>query len=252
MSFILTKTLSTLLYPVFTSLLLIVLGLIFRLFRKWPGYFLIIAGVAYLYVCSIQPTADWLASSLEKDYPQIGISDVPEADAIVLLGGGLNFSNNMLNLETSADRALYAARLFKAEKASMIMATGGATLNQRPESEAMTEFLVELGVPEKSITQENEALNTYQHTVYLSPLLEQESISSLILVTSAWHMRRSIDVFDSNFEGIEIIPYPVDSMVSQSQIVNDYIPTIEALTKTSKLIREYVGYFVYDIRGWIK
>lgn len=251
MAFILIKIFSTILYPIFTSIAVIVAGLFLRCLKKRSGYLLMFVGIVYLYVCSTNQFGSWLAQQVESDYPVRDISELQEVDAILVLGGGVGYTKGVIELNGSADRVLQGGRLLKAGKAPKIVITDGGGFGDRPASEAMAEFLMDLEVPRKSIIEENQALTTYEHTQYLGAIFEEEKIRSVILVTSAWHMRRSIAVFESNMEGLVLIPFPVDSEQGKTDTFLDYLPTVDGLFKTTKILKEYIGYVLYDVRGWI-
>lgn len=252
MSFLLTRFLSALLYPIFTSIVSVALGvgLHWRKRRK-IGTAFIVGGIAYLYLFSTVAFSTWLAVGIEKKFGYKELSEVPQADAILVLGGGILQIRDWVELRDPADRVFNGALLFKAGKASTVVVTSGGGFSDRPHSQAMSTFLQELGVPQDAIIEESQAENTYQHTVYLKPILEERGIKSVILVTSAWHMRRSMAVFKSNIDGVELIPFPVDTLRGKYNSSLDYLPTVEGLNKSTRILREYIGYMVYDFRGWI-
>lgn len=252
MSFLLTRLLSALLYPISTSIVSIAFGMGLNWRKKEKlGRVFIIGGLVYLYLFSTTTVSTWLAMGIEEKYPYAEFSEIPQADAILVLGGGTIQSGNWIELSDPSDRVFNAARLFKSGKAPAVAVTSGGGFSDRPHSEAMSTFLQELGVPKDNIIEENQAENTYQHTVYLKPIFEEHEIKSVILVTSAWHMRRSIAVFESNMEGIEIIPFPVDSLKGKYNSMLDYLPTAEGLFKSTRILKEYIGFVIYDFRGWI-
>lgn len=252
MSFLLTRLLSALLYPIFTSIASISLGLGLHWRKKKKiGNTFIAGGVAYLYLFSTTTFSTWLAEGIEEEYHYVDLSDVPQADAILVLGGGTLQLRDWVELTDASDRVYNGALLFKAGKAPAVAVTSGGGFSDRPHSQAMSTFLQDLGVPKDNIVEENQAENTYQHTTYLKPIFEERGIKSVILVTSAWHMRRSIAVFESNMEGIEFIPFPVDSLRGKYHSLLDYLPTAEGQYKSTRILREYIGYVIYGFRGWI-
>jgi len=252
MLFILIKTLSQFLYPLFSSLIGVCVGLIAARYRRRLGLTLTALSLAYLYLCSTQQFASWYAATLENDYERLNSAELDAADAVVVLGGGVFYSGGLMELRESSDRVLHGARLLKDGKAPFIIVSAGKAYGDVPNSVAMAEFLTDLNVPPEKIIQESQARNTYEHTVYLEPILEKQAIRSVILVTSSWHMRRSLAVFESNLPDIEVTPFPVDSMKGKTHTIIDFLPTYQGLSKTTKISKEYIGYMVYDIRGWIE
>lgn len=252
MSFLLTRFLSALLYPIFTAIVSVALGVVLSSREKKKlGRAFIIGGIAYLYLFSTTAFSNWLAAGIENEYGYVELSEIPNADAILVLGGGTLQLGNWVELSDAADRVFNGAQIFKAGKANTVIVTSGGGFTDRPHSQAMSFFLQELGVPQDNIVEESQAENTYQHTIYLKPIFQEHGIKTVILVTSAWHMRRSMAVFESNIDGVEFTPYPVDSLRRKYNNLLDYLPTAEGLHKSTKVLREYIGFVVYDIRGWI-
>jgi uncharacterized SAM-binding protein YcdF (DUF218 family) len=98
---------------------------------------------------------------------------------------------------------------------------------------------------------EERSRNTYQNAVETSRILVTEGWHSLLLVTSASHMPRAHAVFQSR--GLEVIAAPTDFQVaaySQPDIL-DWIPTAGGLGRTTAALHEYLGIWVYRLRGWI-
>lgn len=252
MTFIFIKLLSTALYPLFTSILLIGGGLALRRFRRFIGLIFVLIGLAYLYLCSTWEFAAFLADRIEKDFHYVEVVDVAPADAILVLGGGVGYSGGKLELYDSADRVLAGAKLAKAGKAPLVFVSGSSPFGGESQSGAMKEFLLELEVPDSWIVEENEARNTYEHAVHLKPLFEERGIRSVIVVTSAWHMRRSRAVLESHLSDYEYTFFPVDSKRGKTYSPLDYLPTVGALEATTAIIKEKVGYLLYDIRGYIR
>lgn len=251
MSFLLTRLLSALLYPIFTSIFAIAIGVGLNWRKKKIGTAFIIGGLIYIYLFSTTAISTWLAVQIEEEYHYANLDELPQADAILVLGGGTLQNGEWVELSDPADRVFNGARLFKAGKSPAVVVTSGGGFSNRPHSLAMSSFLQELGVPKENIIEESQAENTYQHTQYLKPIFEERGIKSVILVTSAWHMRRSIAVFESNMDGLEIVPFPVDSLRGKYNSLLDYLPTAQGLYKSSIIFKEYIGYIVYDVRGWI-
>ena len=70
--------------------------------------------------------------------------------------------------------------------------------------------------------------------------------SSIILVTSAFHMHRSKYLFQK--QGLNVIPYPVDFKSTNKKFTFlDLVPTVHALSNTSNFIRENIGRLYYKI-----
>lgn len=82
-------------------------------------------------------------------------------------------------------------------------------------------------------------------------LLANRDIDQVLLVTSAFHMRRAQATFHAS--GIRVIPAVTDHEVLTGQKLTplDFLPDVKALMNSSIALKEYLGLWVYRWRGWI-
>lgn len=263
MFLILSKLLPLFVYPVGLAILLLIVGLVAHRHARirWTCHG---AALALLLFFSNPWVSDRLVQSLEWRYTPL--EEYAQADAIVLLGGGTRPHlppRPLAEMNEAGDRMVYAAHLYHDEVAPVIVATGGyiefyGTLV--PETEAMTELLVALGVPKAAILPEDRARNTYENAVYVRELLTQIDGNEIVLVTSALHMPRSVAIFEH--QGFAVTPAPVDYFVTRGVPglttdrawvgrVLDMLPSAEHLDRATRALREYIGIVVYRLRGWL-
>ena len=189
-----------------------------------------------------------LGLSLEREWLVDGkiptAESFPEADAIVCLGGSMNIATNLgdhAEMYTSADRVRQAARLYKAGKAPKIFVTGRGT------ARATRALLMDFGVPEPAITLLEDARNTEEE----AKAIGGEGRRSVLLVTSAWHMRRAKLMFEKYAKGVVVIPAPADfeAAVHAAEEFNprDLLPGNSYMNET--YLREWIGYFGYK---WLR
>ena len=111
-----------------------------------------------------------------------------------------------------------------------------------------------MGIPKKDLFSTYPVKNTLQEAKAINKLLNDEIPSGkkkIILITSAFHMKRAKKVFER--EGLIILPYPVDfqsnkSFFSLLSSPLEWIPSSSHLNKSSNAIREIIGRIVY--RAW--
>ena len=253
----LKKLLSGLVYPLGTSAFLLGAGVLALLFlsRRRVGLALVLLGFAWLWFWSMPVVSDWTRGSLEAPWSQPSAEDLPPVDVIVVLGGAFSHKTNSAypNAGSAVDRYWHAARLFHAGKAPRIIVSGGRSPGRGPgmtEAEAGRVFLLDLGVPADAILVESKALTTRGNAVFVAELLEQQSIETLLLVTSALHMRRSVDAFRA--VGLDPVPVATDFEVSSGDLgLRDFLPSAAALAGSTRAVHEWVGYWVYWWRGWV-
>ena len=198
--------------------------------------------------------SSFIMSGLENRFLPVSAVDSPTAEAIVVLGGSVKTKispEHEVTLAESSNRILHAARLFRYQKAPVIIASGGAEINE-PEAYAMRDLLVEWGVPSTAILIETKSLNTYQNAINVKPILESHNLNKILLVTSAIHMPRAFATFYA--AGINVIPSPADYKTLDDETVyfKAFLPDIDAFRGTLKALNEYLGMLVYRLRGWIE
>lgn len=255
MEIFLSKLIALFLYP-FGLLMCLVLAATVLLLagRSRPAKWLLVAAVLVMFVGGNGLVAYNLVRSLENDYPAMAMEDIPQADVIVVLGGGLGLPyppRRYPDLGHSADRLLEGLRLYRAGKASHILLTGGNVFPQPGfEGEAFyARRLLELwGVPPDAVVTETESRNTLQNARHTAPILDQRGWDRVLLVTSATHMRRAVLAFRGT--GIDVVPVPTDFAAVDANVpeIFTWIPTIGSLGATTRAVHEYIGRVYYRLR----
>jgi uncharacterized SAM-binding protein YcdF (DUF218 family) len=253
-SFELTKLLSLLVYPLTQALLLCLLGvLLIRLGYLRSASVAVLLACGWLYLCSTALFADFIMGTLEKGYTPRALSVIEKADAIVVLGGATRGDTHLSthgDLNQQADRLLYAAELYRAGKAPVVLASGGGAPGDRSEAELMEEILHIMGVPPRDILRESASRTTYDNARYSAILLQGKGLRRVLLVTSAFHMRRALGVFRQT--GLDVVPAPTDyQRLAGRPLVPRWLPTADDLVRSTYALREHVGYWVYRYRGWL-
>lgn len=260
----LSKFLPPLLYPLGLAILLVALALILHKRTRLRNSALVLA-LMILLVASNGWVAQSLVRSLEWRYLPQG--EIPSAEVIVLLGGGTEPASAprpMVEMNGAGDRILYAAQLYRQDKAPLILASGGniTWLGTRPSTPAdeMAAILEMIGVPSEAILKQPMSQNTYEDALFSAKLLKERGIQRVILVTSAMHMPRSVALFEK--QGIQVIPAPTDFAVTEAswskfssanlagQLVN-LLPGTGNLSMTTNALKEYLGMLAYQLRGWL-
>jgi uncharacterized SAM-binding protein YcdF (DUF218 family) len=258
----LSKILPLFLYPLGLACLLLFIALIISWKQLSRSQLPIALALIVLLVSSNGWTQNLLVRSLEGQNIPV---ELPNADAIVLLGGATKSATKprpMVDVSEQGDRVLYAAKLYLEKKAPIIIASGGRidwNSAGQPEAADMAQLLEMMGVPSDAIVQEPDSLNTYQNAVNVKKILDEKGIQKVLLVTSALHMPRSLLIFQR--QKIDSIAAPTDFLVSEAEmaipnsslgaIVLNLLPDSGRLETTTKAIKEYIGMIIYRLKGWI-
>ena len=249
--FLIKKWLSLIIFPLSQSILMFALSLVlFWLSCRRLAITTALLALAWLWLSSTAVFADWLLIDLEKNFESPVFASIPKADAIVLLGGatsGLTHGGDMGNMNESADRIITTLKLFKLGKAPLMIVTGGATNGGVSEASLMRDILELMGIPLEAIILEEKAVDTKQNAEFTAKILHDQQVSKILLVTSAYHMRRAKWIFDRTLGSeVEVIPVASDHQRSIADpILSRWIPSVRDLSRTSFAIKEIVGYWFY-------
>jgi uncharacterized SAM-binding protein YcdF (DUF218 family) len=252
----LDKLLTQLAYPLGFSMGLAVLAVV--LLAVGSHRFALVAlsiGILWLGLWSIPVASDRLRMSLEGQFVPQSVGTLPTAEAVVVLGGGINGAPGdwpYPDLGRASDRVWHAARIYHAGKAPRVILSGGSLpwLGERPaEADAMGAYLRDLGVPTEAILREGRSRNTRENALYTAEILKAEGIDKILLVTSALHMPRALGAFRA--VGVEANPAPTDfEVMPEPGHPIRWLPDAEALSDSTRALKEYLGLWVYRWRGW--
>ena len=252
---LLSKILSLLIYPLSLCLFLFLLSLLLRLAgARGKANLLTVLATCWLYFCATEFGAKTLAIPLEAAYPAFANEELPNADAIVVLGGGITGESRFGiggDFNQAADRLWRAADLYRAGKAPIIVLSGGTTLEGGlPEAPLMAEKLKGLGLTEAAWIEEPDSQTTRENGQFTRVLLEGSGVNHILLVTSASHMRRALAVFTA--QGFVVTAVATDHQVPLLVgPVPGWLPTQDRLARSTRAIHEWVGYWVYVWFGYL-
>ncbi|MFT8312982.1 MAG: YdcF family protein [Clostridium sp.] len=89
------------------------------------------------------------------------------------------------------ERVIKAVELFNKGYAKYIICSGGSAHNKYREADIMINLAESLGVPESSLIKEDKSINTYGNIINSIEIMKKRKWSSVIVVTSPWHLKRS-------------------------------------------------------------
>lgn len=259
-------------------------ALFFSRRRRLLTMFAVLAA-ALLYTLSIQPVQDLLLKPLEDFYPPLearmltqsqtpptsaiptqtpaqtqtpvqtqAVAQTPtmaDVQALVILGGGTvqaspEAGEGQDTLSPGAlKRTVYAFGL-RDIFPGVYIAAGGRVFDygQEAEADVTGRLLISLGLPAQRILKESASRNTWQNAKNTAQLFGYKKI---ILVTSAFHMRRSVFCFENN--GFSVIPAPTDYRCARNSRYDifSFLPSLDAFSATCTALHEYIGLLYYRL-----
>ena len=255
MFFLLSKTLGTMLLPVNFLIGAGVLGAILLLTRcAVLGRRLLAASVLLLALCGFSPVGKLLILPLEQRFPPWDPSR-GAPDGIVVLGGGiepdLSAAHGRPVLDHSGDRLVAAAELARQYPNARIVYSGGnANLvgdDSAKEADYALSMLEDLGVAKARLTAERLSRNTVENAEFARTVAKPKEGERWLLVTSAFHMPRSIGLFRK--AGFKVEAYPVDWRASPSTALSFSSVAMNGLDRTEVAMREWIGLAAYRLTG---
>ena len=228
--------------------------LIVFIFRKKVKF--IYSAFIFLIIFSNGLFADILWRLLEHPWKRLDYSLVAPSDGIVVLSSSRHLppGNTKIIEWYDPDRFLAGIDLYKANKSNRLIFTGGInplTSDLPPEGDIYIKEAISMGLPEEDLFTTYPVNNTIQEAKAIKKLINDEIPlirKRIILVTSAFHMKRAKKVFES--EGISVQPYPVDfksnkSFSSSLRNPLRWMPSASSLNKSSNAFREIIGRIIY-------
>ena len=254
--FLISKVLPLLLLPLGVALLLLFWGLLRS--RRWPA----IAALAVLWLFATPLVAEGLLRWLERPYARQSATAVlagSKPRAVVVLGGGSHAAPG----PDSESEWLDADRFFAGLEAYQqlrrqgrrvrLIFTGGwwpTQPNLPPEGEVLRQRALAFGLPAHDLASTSRVRNTAEEAQVVAAQLPPGS--SVLLVTSAFHMPRAKRLFER--QGLRVLPFPVDFQASGTLAGNpladplNWIPSAKGLDSSSRALREAIGRTLY--RSW--
>ncbi len=257
MFFVLSKIIAFIIYPphfIFLLILIYMISLRVNLLKKISGYFLFII-LTCVILGGLNFIPNYLLWNLEN---KININLPKEATGIILLGGSFShtkksFELNQVSLNGASERiveSLYLLNKYPDAKLIMVANSGSLISNDLSEASMASLFFKKFNIDKGRLYIKPLANNTYQESVIISKYIAKIG-GNWILVTSASHMPRVINLFQSSkIKEAVIFTYPTDYSSNKPKL--SFVYHLENLGNYSKLIHEYLGMFAYWITGRTK
>lgn len=237
--------------------ILLIVGLILLWTRRQRlAMWALTSGITLFIVFSFDPLTEVMLDAFENKYPAFSVSALKhetKVKYVVVLAGGYvpNTPEHPLSTELTKHtltRLVEGIKILREIPGSMLVLTGKGWA-KRSEADAMKELALRLGVDKDLIITEVESTNTFDHTIYLKPILKDDPF---VLVTSAIHMPRAMGLFQK--AGYRPIAAPTGHiLLGRFELLNMKVPFArgENLEAADLWFNEFFGICLAKIRGRI-
>jgi uncharacterized SAM-binding protein YcdF (DUF218 family) len=218
------------------------------------GRRLMVASLLLLAICGFSPLANFVLYPLEQRFPKWDASR-GEPDGIIVLGGpleaDLSAAHGVPVISGAADRIIGAATLAHRYPNARLVYTGGSpnlVSNDAKEADYATALFQGLGISKSRLTMERQSRNTRENAEFSREIVKPKPGERWLLVTSAFHMPRSIGLFRK--AGFPVEAYPVDWKVgTKEDLFKYYVTANDGLQLVDIGVREWLGLIAYRIAG---
>ncbi|MBR0964400.1 YdcF family protein [Bradyrhizobium diazoefficiens] len=218
------------------------------------GRKLAVVTLVLLALSAFSPLGNLLLYPLESRFPAWDPSR-GAPDGIIVLGGSvdsdLSAAHRTPVVAYAADRLIAPAELARRYPNARIVFTGGSAnliATDAREADYAVPILDSLGIPKERLIIERDSRNTWENAIFTKKLVTLKPGERWLLVTSAFHMPRSMGIFRK--AGFDVEPYPVDwRMGGRDELFAFTRLGKEGLEKTEVAVREWIGLLAYRVMG---
>lgn len=241
---------STLLLPPASPLLLLIAGLVLsRYVRRW-GQWLCVSGLVLLWVLSCHASAYGLNHLLLRSYPALTADQLKQAQAIVVLGGGIDVyapEYGQATLSSAAyQRLLYGRYLTTLHPLPLVYSGGkgwGAPAQQTQSEAEVAAHELQRDFGTRFVFVDDTSRDTRESALRTYAGLSAQGITRIALVTHDWHMQRSVMQFEA--AGFDVLPAPMGYTQPPLRWDTDYLPSASGLLSTKRVLHEWLGRLHY-------
>lgn len=257
MFFYLSKMFWLVAQPLNFAIILIVAGLVLALLR-WLRFSMLLAFAAFL-ILALSAWTTLGALMLHPLEERFARPPAPpqKVDGIVVLGGGLEGGINLVRggyeLNDSGDRFIEAAILARRYPDARIVVSGGTgtlVLEGEGDAETAPRLLTALGIAPQRLILETRSRNTHENALFSKQLADPKPGETWLLVTSAFHVPRSVALFRK--AGFPVVPWPTDYRTAGNEpfgFARDN--AMDSLQNVTVGLREWIGLVAYRLSGRI-
>lgn len=228
--------------------------LVMRTKRAALGQRAVFASIVGLLVAGLSPLGNALMLPLEERFPAFVDDGTPIA-GVVVIGGTFDTEatnvHGQMALNETGERLIALGDLARRYPDAKVVYSGGGsefTPDTTPEATLVEKTAGQLGIAPGRVIYERRSLNTFQNALYSKALAAPKEGERWLVVTSAFHMPRTMGVFRK--VGFEVAPYPVDYRTAGgASLARPFAFVGEGLRRTDIAAKEWIGLLAYRLTG---
>jgi uncharacterized SAM-binding protein YcdF (DUF218 family) len=172
----------------------------------------------------------------------------------ILLGGIADYEKDYHRIifGLTTDRLMQTLDLYYEKRINKIIISGGSGevfKQEQKEAIIIRDYLIKIGIPSEDILLESQSKNTHENARNVAVLLKNNKQTKILLITSAFHMRRAKACFIK--EGFNVDIYPTNKLSDTEFDPSSLIPSADAFNKWHLIIKEIAGYLTYKVVGYL-
>ena len=201
----------------------------------------------------------WVLRTMERPWAGVKLDELPVCDVVVVLGGGAEpsrYEAGGIHLTKAGDRLIMGLELMRLGKAkALCLGGGGASFDgaMRVEADLVKALLASWKLPANAdVVSFGMTGNTHEEALKTVALLRERGWKRVLLVTSAFHMKRAAATFRT--AGVDVVPVPCNFLTSVSTAeppLQFNVPNWGGCEKIGIWMHEMIGWQMYRRRGWI-
>ena len=217
-----------------------------------------LAGLGILLTFSTETVSNRITYALEHAVSST-VGHGVTYDAVILLGGvsdeRVTAQSGAPALNDSVERLIATHRLLADGRARTAIVSGAPELEQfvdASEARVLAAQLRAWGIDERRVILEEKARNTYENAVYSKRVVEERGFRRVLIVTSAFHMRRAVECFEAVGLSVDTLAVDFRAHDPNGPGGSSWLPRALYLADSTRMIREFFGLYIYRLRGYAK
>jgi uncharacterized SAM-binding protein YcdF (DUF218 family) len=211
------------------------------------GIALVLVSSLCLYAAATPALSSYLLQRVEAALPPG--ADLGAAQAIIVLGGdvrsgdGAGIPDRLGPL--ALERVAFAAEAYRRLHLPVVV-SGGMVRGAHMSEGALMKAALEADLAVPVAWTEEQSRTTWENALFTARLLLPEKLTTVVVVSQAWHLPRALWAFER--VGLKALPWPAPRAALRWGAVGDFLPSLGALNDTFYALHELIGGVYYRLR----